>query len=130
MELIADTSVLLAVVLNEPEKRIIIKASTGYDLIGPAVIPWEIGNALSAMFKRRKISLRDAQKVFKAFQSIPIRYMDVDIENAFCIAHDQAVYAYDAYFLACAKSAHAPIMALDKQLLSKAQLLDIDIVEI
>ena len=96
MDIVTDTSILLAVVLNEPEKRAIIESTAGLDLIGPPVIPWEVGNAFSAMFRRNKISLRDALKAYRAFQEIPIRYVGVDIEEALEVARDLGIYAYDA----------------------------------
>jgi uncharacterized protein with PIN domain len=43
MELVIDTSVVLAVVANEPEKAELVRLTAGADLIAPASIPWEIG---------------------------------------------------------------------------------------
>jgi hypothetical protein len=47
MKIIADTNTFLAVALNEPEKPEIIRLTTGYDLVAPLILPFEIGNALS-----------------------------------------------------------------------------------
>ncbi len=130
MDIVTDTSILLAVVLNEPEKRAIIESTAGLDLIGPPVIPWEVGNAFTAMFRRNKISLRDALKAYKAFQEIPIRYVGVDIEEALQVASDLGIYAYDAYFLVCGNIAKAPLVSLDRALASKAKEYGLRILEV
>jgi hypothetical protein len=49
MKIIADTNTFIAVALNEPEKDKIIRLTDGHDLIAPDVLPFEIGNALTAM---------------------------------------------------------------------------------
>lgn len=56
MKIIADTNIFLAVVLEEPEKAQIIHLTIGHELVAPAVLPFEIGNALTAMMKKRSIS--------------------------------------------------------------------------
>jgi len=52
MKIIADTNIFIAVALNEPEKDKIIRLTEGHDLIAPDVLPFEIGNALTAMMKK------------------------------------------------------------------------------
>lgn len=66
MKIIADTNTFLAVVLNEPEKSEIIRLTTGYDLVAPLILPFEIGNALSAMLKRRRLN---SDEVLSAWNS-------------------------------------------------------------
>ncbi len=51
MTLVVDTSVILAVVLNEPSKAALIQLTIGAELLVPASSHGEIDNALSAMFK-------------------------------------------------------------------------------
>ncbi len=48
MKIVVDTNTFLAVALNEPEKPEIIKLTVGHQLI-PEVLPFEIGNVLTAM---------------------------------------------------------------------------------
>jgi predicted nucleic acid-binding protein len=52
MKIIADTNIFIAVALNEPEKGKIIRLTEGQDLIAPDILPFEIGNALTAMMKK------------------------------------------------------------------------------
>ena len=57
---VVDTSAILAVVLGEAQKRRLEERTRGLDLIAPLSLKWEIGNALSAMFKRKIITLRES----------------------------------------------------------------------
>ena len=78
MDIVVDTSVLIAVIANEPERERIIALTIGKTLIGPGSLPWEVGNAFSAMFKRSRLSLDEAKKGIAIFDSIPIRYIRTD----------------------------------------------------
>ncbi len=50
----SDTNLFLAVALNEPEKTRIIQLTSNKNAVAPEILPYEIGNALSAMIKRKK----------------------------------------------------------------------------
>lgn len=52
MKIIADTNTFLAVTLNEPERDKIIQLTSGHDLVAPDILPFEIGNALSAIDRK------------------------------------------------------------------------------
>jgi len=130
MDFVVDTSVLIAVILNEPEKPRIVRMTSGQSLIGPESIRWEMGNAFSAMFKKSRISLRQAQQALSVFEGIPIRYVDVNLRHALQLAHDNEIYAYDAYFLDCALRHKAPLLSLDGVMVAKAKSLGIKIMEI
>ena len=56
MKIAVDTNTLLAVAMNEPEKDWLIDVTRGYDLVAPAVLPYEIGNALSSLVRRDVIA--------------------------------------------------------------------------
>jgi len=82
MDVAIDTSALIAVIVGEPERNRIVEFTTGNRLIGPGSIPWEIGNAFSAMFKQNRLTLDEAQKGLVIFESIPLRYIKPDFANA------------------------------------------------
>jgi predicted nucleic acid-binding protein len=130
MDIVIDTSALIAVIVNEPERNKIIEITKGNTLIGPGSIPWEIGNAFSAMFKRNKVGLEEAKKGLEIFNSIPIRYIEPDFTNAVSISKQSGIYAYDAYILDCALRQKAPILTLDSRLKQTAQNLRISILEV
>jgi len=72
MKIIADTNTFLAVTLYEPERAEIINLTLGHDLVAPEILPFEIGNALSAMLKRRRIEPENLLSVWDATQQIPV----------------------------------------------------------
>jgi predicted nucleic acid-binding protein len=130
MEIVIDTSALLAVVGMEPERVELIRLSKGATLVAPSSVHWEIGNALSAMFKRKAIELDDALRVLDAYAVIPVRLVDPSLRQAVQLCRELNVYAYDAYVIACAINQRAPILSLDNVLKERARSLKLDILEV
>ncbi|RZB33725.1 MAG: hypothetical protein SRB2_03836 [Desulfobacteraceae bacterium Eth-SRB2] len=130
MDIVIDTSALIAVIVGEPERKRIVEFTTGNTLIGPGSIPWEIGNAFSAMFKQDRLTLDEAQKGLAIFASIPFRYVEPDFVNALKISKQAKMYAYDAYFLDCAIRHKAPLLTLDRKLKAFAQNLNVETMEV
>jgi len=130
MDIVIDTSALIAVIVAEPEREKIIEITKGNTLIGPGSIPWEIGNAFSAMFKRNRLSLDEAEKGISIFRSIPVRYIEPDFIKVLHLSKETNMYAYDAYFLDCAIRHKAPLLTLDKKLNAAAVNLNLDTLEV
>jgi len=130
MEIVIDTSALISVIVGEPERKRIIELTFGNTLIGPGSIPWEIGNAFSAMFKQKRLTLGEAEKGLSIFNSIPIRYVDPDLPKALLLSKQGNIYAYDAYFLDCAIRYKAPLLTLDKKLMESAQNFNVETLEV
>jgi len=130
MNIVIDTSAIISVLVDEPERQRIIELTKGRDLIGPGSIPWEIGNAFSAMFKRKRLSIEEAERGFSIFKSIPIRYIEPDFVKAVKISKETNMYAYDAYFLECAIRYKAPLLTLDKKLKTTAQNINIETMDV
>ena len=130
MDIVIDTSALIAVIVGEPERNRIVELTTGNTLIGPGSIPWEIGNAFSAMFKQNRLTLDEARKGLVIFDSIPLRYIKPDFVNALQISKQANMYAYDAYFLDCAIKHKAPLLTLDRKLKRAAQNLNVETMEV
>lgn len=125
MEVVTDASALLAVVLDEPERRFIIDATQGATLISPRVLPYEIGNALIALRKRGRIEEDAILPAWNAAQQIPIQLVPIEIEDALALALANGIYAYDAYYLHCSLSLRRPLLTLDRKMREVAQKLDI-----
>ena len=112
-DLVADTSTIIAVIANEPEKPLLVAKTRGYDLVAPRSLYWEIGNAFSAMIKRGRITLKQAKAAIEIYEQIPINLVDVDLKQALEIVDKHKVYAYDAYTIACALNRGCPLLTLD-----------------
>jgi predicted nucleic acid-binding protein len=130
MDIVIDTSAIVAVIVDEPERGKIIELTTGNTLLGPGSIPWEIGNAFSSMFKQGRFDFDEAKKGLMIFESIPIRYLEVDFCNAISLAKQTNSYAYDAYFLDCASRFSTPLLTLNRKLKETAQSIGIKTLEV
>ena len=113
MDILIDVSCILAVLAQEGQRDEIIERTRGTHLVSAACLPYEVGNALSAMVKRHRIDGLMAARIYREFQRIPVRLLEVDIEKAVQIAAEENHYAYDAYYVACALDAKLPLYSLD-----------------
>lgn len=129
MKIIADTNTFLAVALNEPEKDIIIRLTEGHSLVAPEVLPFEIGNALTSMMKRKTLKVKEVILVWDVIQNIPVDLRRIDIKAALNIAMQHNLYAYDAYFLECARNLRSPLLTLDQRMKDVARTIGIKIME-
>ena len=130
MQLVVDTSIILAVLISEPERDRIIAITQNSDLLAPQSVHWEIGNALSSMMKRQRITTLQALKALDAYEKIPIRFIEISLHASVSIAAQQDLYAYDAYLIACAKDQRCSLISLDKALLQAAKDVGVAIVEV
>jgi len=128
--MIVDTSILVAVDVEEAAKPALIEATRGVELLAPASVHWEMGNAFSAMLKRNRITVAQAVAALAVYRLIPVRFLDVDLVESVRIADTAGLYAYDAYVLACARGTGCPVISLDRALLAAAKSLAIDILEV
>jgi len=130
MHVVVDTSVILAVLLGEPERNKLISLTQNCDLLAPHSLHWEIGNAFSAMFKRGRISLKAAQSALKNYLKIPVRLCEIDLLKALEIAKNSNIYAYDAYMIECARNFKAPLLTLDSLLKENARKYKVSVMEV
>ena len=129
MRIIADTNTFIAVALNEPEKGKIIQLTEGHDLIAPDVLPFEVGNALTAMMKKNALKKEEVTSAWGIVQQIPVDLRHTDIKSALNIAIKYDIYAYDAYFLECAENLRSPLLTLDIGMQRVAREIGITILE-
>ena len=118
MDVTVDASVVMAVILNEPAKQGLLERTRGAELFSAPSLPWEVGNALSAMFKRRRLNLEQAKGA------------EVDIEAAVTLAERHDVYAYDAYLIECARRYQTPLLSLDRRQCEVARKEGVEVMEV
>jgi predicted nucleic acid-binding protein len=129
MKIVADTNTFLAVAMNEPEKRWLIEATSGHELVAPDVLPFEIGKALSSLVRRDLVSENHLASVWDATARIAVELRTVDVRAALLLAGHFRIYAYDAYFLKCAMEVKAPLLTLDRGMKRIAKELKIRVLE-
>lgn len=130
MKVLVDTSAIIAVIVNESQRKRIIELTQDKELVAPASIPWEIGNAFSAMFKQGRLTLGLAKKALAIFDTIAIRYVETNLFNSIVLSKKHNLYAYDAYILDCAKQYNLSLLTLDQKLLKVAKSIGIRVLEV
>jgi len=128
MEIVVDASALLAVSLEEPEKRLIVEATEGAVLMAPSALPLEVGNALVALKKRGRLNDSEVLAAWKVTREVPVQLVSVDIEKSLELALHHGIYAYDAYYLSCSLAHQRPLLTLDKRMRSVARTLNLSLV--
>ena len=129
MDIVVDTNIFLAVALNEPERAQIIELTAGASALAPEILPYEVGNALSAMVKRGKLTEPEALEAEKSAAQIPVRLVSADIQSSLALALEHDIYAYDAYFLHCAQVLSCRLLTLDRRMKQVATRLGIKLLE-
>ena len=129
MKIVADTNTFIAVALEEPEKRQIIQFTVGKELVAPEVLPFEVGNALTAMVKKRALDPSEVISAWDAVQTIAVELRRIDIQAALGLAVRFNIYAYDAYFIECALNLRCPMLTLDHRMKMVARDIGIRILE-
>jgi predicted nucleic acid-binding protein len=130
LELVVDSSVLIAVLTGEPARDRLIASTQGAELLAPGSVHWEFGNTLSALLKRRRLKLPEVQAVLTAYAQIPIRLVEVELAAALELGDRLGLYGYDAYLMACARRQRAPLLTLDARLGRVAQEAGVQVLEV
>jgi len=130
MKIVVDTSVVIAVIADEPEKTALIELTKGAVIVAPPSIKWEIGNAFSAMLKRSRVNLEQVIEAIDIYQSISLEIVDIDLKDAVRLAGKYNIYAYDAYILQCAIEHDLPLISLDRNLIDIAKRENIQVIEV
>ena len=125
-----DTSALISVIGNESTKPGIVRLTEGSSLCAPASVHWEIGNAFSAMFKKRQTTVELAKKALAVYQAIPVKYFEYPLEQALELSARLGIYAYDAYLVQCAMQTNSPLLTLDLRLRVAAEKTGVQTLEI
>lgn len=129
MEIVADASAFLAVVLDESDRDWIINKTLEGRIISPEILPYEIGNALIAVRKKGRLNDREVIKAYDISQRIAVRLVPVTIRDALKIAARFNVDAYDAYYLQCCIENKLPLISIDGRMRDVARNLNIKVVE-
>lgn len=130
MNMVIDTSAIIASVLRGPERELLAKAASGHALIAPDFLRWEVCNTFSVMVRQKGIDTGEARRTMETLDNIPLRYVDVDMSNVLAIASRLKGVAADAFFLEAALRYNAPLLTLDRSLCRAAESLGIEVVRL
>ena len=127
MEILMDACALMAVIVKEPERDLVIQLTQDAELVSPSMIPYEISNALTKMMKKNVIEKQRMLNAFNYFQKIPVKIIEIDFDKALEIAWEYKVYAYDACYLEAAKRLNLSLLTFDKNMIKTGKELGINI---
>jgi predicted nucleic acid-binding protein len=130
LEVTVDTSSVMAVILNEPSKTKLLELTRDAELLSAPTLPWEVGNSLTALFKRARLDLEHARAALQSFREIPVRLAEIDLRTCVEMSEQHGIYAYDAYILECARKYKAPLLSLDEPQRQVARKLGIEVLEV
>jgi predicted nucleic acid-binding protein len=82
------------------------------------------------MLKKKRITLEQTCSALAAYAGIAIRFYEVNLEETLSLCVRANLYAYDAYFVACALRLKSPLLSLDNGLLSAAEESGVSIIKV
>jgi predicted nucleic acid-binding protein len=128
--LVIDTSAILAVLLNEPARPSLIRMTEGCTLVGAPSLPWELGHALLAGVRRKRLSGAEMGRAWRSFRGVPVRLANIEIARALEVAVQLGLYAYDAYVLETARAERLHLLTLDVRLARAARAMGLKLLEV
>lgn len=120
-DIVIDSSCVLSFLLNQEGSKKVVSIVGENQLVAPSYLPFEIGNAISKLIKRKLISVYEGVSVFHEFARIPIRLIEPDIPNSIVIAGESDSYAYDCYYLNIASQMVLPLFTYDDKMKQTAE---------
>jgi predicted nucleic acid-binding protein len=113
MEMIVDASAIMAVIIEEPGREIVIELTKNVTIASPNMVGYEIANGLTKMMKKKIIEKDEMINAIKYFRRIPIKAIEVDLEKVIEIAWRYNIYSYDACYLESAQRLNLPLLTFD-----------------
>jgi predicted nucleic acid-binding protein len=131
---VVDSSVALAWILPDEHDA---RADALADALegAPACVPplWslEVTNALVTAQRRKRLTDREAERLFKVLEALPIEFDSASPEHVapavFALARKLGLTAYDAAYLELAKRRALPLATLDSALAEGARKVGIPV---
>jgi predicted nucleic acid-binding protein len=114
--IVADATVLAAVVFGEAEQPQAVALLRGRALAAPHLVDCEIANV--ALKKQRRERLTDDAVVdaLEAYSAIDLERHHVDVRAVYALARRYSLTSYDAAYLWLADSLEAPLATFDTSL--------------
>jgi len=123
-----DACAIMAVIVKEPERDLVIQLTKNAVMVSPDMVSYEIANALTKMMKKKIIEKERMIDAFNYFKKIPVKTIEIDIERALEIAWNYKIYAYDACYLESAKRLNLPLLTFDGNMIKVGRELGINII--
>lgn len=120
--IVVDTSVILAILLREPDWRSVAAILESDELASAESLSAEVGNSLSSLVRRDLIEPETALTVWDAYISLPIRHLTISYPAALDLAFTYRMSSYDAYMITVALTYKYALVTLDKGMIHVARV--------
>ena len=121
---IVDASAIGAVLLVEQESAWVTEQTDGSELIGPAILPFEVGNICWKRLRRSPADTDRVMAIWSAWSaSLPVRLVMPDPTYTLRLAYETGLTFYDASYVRLAQDYDADLVSLDAQLVRVARRL-------
>ena len=127
MEIIVDACAIMAVIVKEPERDLVIELTKDAVIVSPDMVSYEVANALSKMMKKKVIEKERMLNAFNYFRRIPIKTIGIDFDKALEITWNYKIYAYDSCYLEAAKRLNLPLLTFDDKMIKVGKELGLNI---
>ena len=112
--LVADCSVIAALVFNEPERDTAGRILAGHDIHVPNLIDYEIANV--AVKKARSGFGENAGQALDLYADFRLTRYEVEVSDQWHLAMRHELSAYDAAYLSLAETLGVPLATFDRKL--------------
>ena len=113
---VVDTSALAALVFGEPEAESVAKKMTGFNLIAPHLLWYELASVCLKKIKQNPEKYRAILHAFELADNLQIELANVDHTAVVVLAHETSLTSYDAAYLWLSRECGALLITLDQQL--------------
>ncbi len=113
---VIDASAVVAMVFAEPGSERLARQLEGCHLLAPAMMPYEVANALWVKVRRDSERRNVLFEQFRDFLDVPFESCEVDLEAVARFGLQHGLTVYDASYVWLALSRNAGLVTLDHQM--------------
>lgn len=116
MAVVVDASAIGAIMFDEPDGATLSAHLEGQTLLAPTLIDLELSNLALKKARKRPDQLPKIFLSLRAALMLPVSRISVPGAEAFALAAETGLTAYDASYLWIARSRDAELVTLDSEL--------------
>jgi predicted nucleic acid-binding protein len=113
---VVDTSALAALVFGESQAESVAKRMTGFTLLAPSLLWYELASVCLKKIKRYPDQSDVILNVFQMADNLQIELVDVDHTAVVILAQETGLTSYDAAYLWLSSTCGGFLITLDQQL--------------
>jgi predicted nucleic acid-binding protein len=113
---VVDTSALAALAFGEPEAESVARKMTGFALMSPNLLWYELASVCLKKIKSYPEKKSDILIAFQLAANLQIELVEVDYNAVVALAQETNLTSYDATYLWLSRECSGLLITLDQQL--------------